>query len=719
MLKSSLPRLAALTILVLQLLAVPRPAAAQVVGAASPVVAKSEAAAAAERRKEAFEIVWQTVKDYHFDPNFGGVNWDAVKAEFAPRVAAAQSDRELHWLLQQMLNRLGKSHFAVIPPESIPAAPDEDEGDADDANDVNVGAKSARKKPSREGHDIAERMTHGVGIDLRIVGGAVVITRVDAGSTAERAGLRTGFIIRSVDNVPMSRILRRYAQAEVFEPALRHQLPAEILFEYFDGEPDTTVRVGYLDARNLLRRTVVAREKLRGEMSAPLKSFPSQFVEFEAKRLRGGIGYIRFNVFAAPVLDKFCAALREMSDAPGVVIDLRGNRGGVLSMIQGMGGLLATRDAIFGEMRTREGGSLFRIAPARHPFHGALAVLIDGESQSASEMFASGLQESGRAVLVGERSAGATLPSVAKELPTGAILQYAFADFVSPYGKVLEGQGVQPDIAARLDRRSLLAGRDSQLEAALAAVTPGAHTIAPTYSQIDLPDDAASLAALRDESTKGDAAATTLDPKVEQIVEKYVQAIGGQAAIEKITSRVSTGTFEGVYLGVPTSGTVEIDEKAPDRSVTVINVPNVGSMRRGFTGAYGYEQFALVGFRELKGAELDAMRVEADFRRDVDLRRLYPKMILKGTERVGDAEAYVVEATPAHGLFPTKFYFDAQTGLLLRQDAVYFEDYREVDGVRLPFRIRSPLVTIKLKDVKHNVALADDIFVEHKDCFTQ
>jgi carboxyl-terminal processing protease len=718
MFKSSLPRLAALTILVSQLIAEPRFATAQVVGAASPVVAKSGAAEAAERRKEAFEIVWQTVKDYHFDPTFGGVDWDAVKTEFAPRVAAAQSDRELHWLLQRMLNRLGKSHFAVIPPESIPAVPDEDEGDADEANGAGDDAKAARKKPTREGLDITERMTHGVGIDLRVIGGAVVITRVDHGSTAERAGLRMGFVVKSVDGVLMSTILRRYAQAEVFEPALRHQLAAEILFEYFDGEPNTSVRVGYLDARNLLRRTVVPREKLRGEMSTPLKSFPPQFVEFESKRLRGGVGYIRFNVFAVPVLEKFCAALREMSDAPAVVIDLRGNRGGVLTMIQGMGSLLATRDAIFGEMRTREGGALFRIAPARHPYRGALAVLIDEESQSASEMFASGLQESGRAVLVGSTSAGATLPSVAKELPTGAILQYAFADFVSPYGRVLEGQGVRPDIATRLDRRSLLAGRDPQLEAALAAVTPGASTTAPTYNQIDLPDDAGSVASGRDEGAGGNDA-TTVDPQVEQIIEKYLQAIGGRAAIEKITSRVSTGTFEGIYSGVPTSGAVEIDEKAPDKSVTIINVQNVGSMRRGFTGAYGYEQFALMGFRELKGAELDAMRVEADFRRDIDLRRLYPKMILKGTERVGDAEAYVVEATPARGLFPTKFYFDTQTGLLLRQDAVYFEDYREVDGVRVAFRIRSPLVTIKLKDVKHNVPLDDATFAERKDCFTQ
>jgi carboxyl-terminal processing protease len=718
MLKSSLLRLAALTLFVAQLCAVPHGInAQQVVGAASPTVgAKANAEDAAARRRESFEIVWQTVKDYHFDPNFGGVNWDAVKTEFAPRVAAARTDRELHYLLQQMLNRLGKSHFAVIPPESIPALP-EDEGDLGDDEAGGTDAKPAHKKPTREGLNLTERMTHGLRIDLRLVGGAALITRIEQGSAAERAGLRTGFVIRSVDGVSMRQILREYAQATVYEPALRHQIPAEILYEYFDGEPDTTVSVGYLDARNLPRRAVVKREKLTGEMSAPLQSLPPQFVEFESKRLRNGIGYIRFNVFAVPVMEKFCAALRGMADAPAIVIDLRGNRGGVLTMVQGMGSLLAKQDAIFGEMRTRQGGAIFRVSPARHPYKGSLAVLIDGESQSASEMFASGLQESGRAVVIGEQSAGATLPSVAKELPTGAILQYAFADFVSPYGKVLEGHGVKPDIETKLDRRSLLAGRDPQIEAALAVVSPGAGATVtlPSYNQVDLPDE--------DSGAKGDTGSksgpSSIDPQVTEIVEKYLRAIGGREAVAKIKSRVSVGTFEGVYTGVPTSGTVEIDEREPDRAVTIISVPGVGSMRRGYTGAYGYEQFALMGFRELKGAELEALKVESDFRRDVDLTRLYPKMVLEGKEKIGDAEAYVVEATPARGVFPTKFYFDTQTGLLLRQDVVSFEDYREVDGVRLPFKIRSPLVTITLKEIRHNVSLDDSIFAEHKDCFTQ
>ncbi|MDT7604779.1 MAG: carboxyl-terminal processing protease [Acidobacteriota bacterium] len=715
MLKPRTLRLVVLTILCAQLVAWQHPVSAQVAtSGASPVVGKTDAGEAAVRRSQTFEIVWQTVKDYHFDPNFGGVNWDAVKAEFAPRVAQTHTDRELHWLLQQMLNRLGKSHFAIVPPESIPALPD-DESDTDDAE--GAGDAAQKKKPAKDNLDITERLTHGIGIDLRVIGGAVVITRVDVGSTAARAGLRTGFVIKSVGGVPVGRILREMDQEVVFQPAVRHQIPAEILYERFNGEPDTSVSVSYLDARNVLRRVVVKRERLRGEMSAPLQSFPPQFVEFESRRLPSGVGYIRFNVFAPSVMDKFCAALRGMSDAPGVVIDLRGNRGGILGMLQGLGGLLESHDAIFGEMRTRAGGAIFRVAPARHPYAGALAVLIDEESQSASEMFASGLQESGRAVLVGERSAGATLPSVAKELPTGAILQYAFADFVSPYGKVLEGQGVKPDVAVKLDRRSLLAGHDPQLDAAAALIAPGAGSTvrAPTYATIELPDDAETVVA--GQGARNDLAGG-VEPQVASVIERYVEAVGGRAALEKITSRVSTGTFEGTSMGVATGGTVEIIEKAPDKNVILLGVPGVGVMRRGFTGVYGYEQYALVGFREIKGAELDAMRLSSDFRWSLDLKEHYPKMVLLGRERVGDADANVVEATPPRG-FPSKFYFDAQTGLLLRQDSIYFEDYRAVDGIRIPFRIRSPLITIKLKDVKHNVAIDDATFAEHKDCFTQ
>jgi carboxyl-terminal processing protease len=109
----------------------------------------------------------------------------------------------------------------------------------------------------------------------------------------------------------------------------------------------------------------------------------------------------------------------------------------------------------------------FVIFPQANPYPGPVVILIDGLSGSTSEVFASGMQEMGRAVVVGERSAGAALPSFFQKLPTGALFEFAIADFKTPKGVLIEGRGVIPDVEVKLDRASLLAGRDAQLDAAV------------------------------------------------------------------------------------------------------------------------------------------------------------------------------------------------------------------------------------------------------------
>lgn len=692
----------------------------------------------AARRRESFEIVWRTVKENHFDPNFGGVNWDSVHAEFAPLVERAQSDREFHLLLQQMLNRLGKSHFQIIPPEDIPATDEDEAGGDDAADDDEPGADKSgavRKRLRRGSRDVAERLTYGIGIDFRIINGSAVVTRVEPTSSAARAGLRTGYVLQSIDGRTLASILRDFAVFEIYEPAVRNQLPEEIIVGYLNGPAGSSVRVAYLDGLGRLRRVVVPRERLGGELAPTSASLPAQFVEFESKRLRGGVGYIRFNLFVAPVLEKFCAALRSMKDAPGVVLDLRGNRGGLLGLIYGLGGLLETRAVSFGVMRMRAGWLELRIFPQRSAYRGQLAVLVDGETESAGEIFAGGLQASGRAVVVGERSAGATLPSTAKELPTGAILQYAFADFVTANGTLIEGSGIVPNVNVKLTRRSLLAGRDAQLEAALALVmspstraraaeTTSAKANEAETNEAETNDKALTkekpqgVSSASEASKKSEGSASGFDPEVEPIIEKFVAAVGGRAGLERLTSRVSKGRFQGSFGGIGVDGAVEILEKSPQSYAALINVAGLGVIRRAFTGSYGYEQIPLYGFRRLEGRELADLKLSSDFRWAEDFHGLYPSMRLKGREKVGGSDTYVVEATPAEGS-PVTFYFDVQTGLLLRKDRTYFEDYREVDGVKLPFKIRDDFSLITLTEVKHNLPVDDARFVEEKNCFTQ
>ncbi|HMY73967.1 MAG TPA: S41 family peptidase, partial [Blastocatellia bacterium] len=123
---------------------------------------------------------------------------------------------------------------------------------------------------------------------------------------------------------------------------------------------------------------------------------------------------------------------------------------------------------LLGTMKMRNSEVKFTVFPQTNAYAGPVAILIDGLSASTSEVFSSGMQEMGRAVIVGERSAGACLPSYFQKLPTGALFQFAIADFKTPKGVLIEGRGVIPNIESKWDRASLLAGRDAQLDAAIA-----------------------------------------------------------------------------------------------------------------------------------------------------------------------------------------------------------------------------------------------------------
>jgi carboxyl-terminal processing protease len=399
-------------------------------------VAAGVATGASDPRQESFNIVWRTVKEKHFDPTFGGVDWDSVREKYAPKVASAKSDMEFYGLLQQMLGELRQSHFAIIPPGAFI----EDETSA----------------PSNGT----------AGIDLKVIDGLAVITRIEPDSGAARAGLRTGFVIKQIDETTVEKAVERLSKSKESSALIQLRI-ARMLLARLNGKADTSVRVVYLDGKDQVHEAQITRTLLKGEIAPGFANFPPHYTEFEARRLEGGIGYIRFNIFALPLMQKIRPAIRSMSDAPGIIIDLRGNPGGFGGMSNGMAGLMETKQTSLGRMRMRTGYMNFAVYPQKNPFGGKVVILIDGGSASTSEIFAAGMQEIGRATVVGERSAGAALPSVFQKLPTGALFQYAFADFKTPKGTLIEGRGVTPDIEVKLSRAGLLMGRDSQLEAAI------------------------------------------------------------------------------------------------------------------------------------------------------------------------------------------------------------------------------------------------------------
>lgn len=208
---------------------------------------------------------------------------------------------------------------------------------------------------------------------------------------------------------------------------------------------------------------------------------------------------------------------------------------------------------------------------------------------------------------------------------------------------------------------------------------------------------------------------------VARILDKYVQARGGKAALEKLSTRVSKGRMEMTNVGL--SGTAELYEKAPNKAILIINFPGLGIMQRGYDSRDGWWQDSMMGYIKLTGDGLIRARREADFYRDINIKEHYPLLAFGGKEKVGDRDAYVLWGGDL-GTDLDKLYFDVQTGLLLRKSYIYYEDYREVDGVKLPFTIREESslgfgFVFKVTEVKHNVAIDDAKFVEVPNCFTR
>jgi zinc protease len=217
------------------------------------------------------------------------------------------------------------------------------------------------------------------------------------------------------------------------------------------------------------------------------------------------------------------------------------------------------------------------------------------------------------------------------------------------------------------------------------------------------------------------------DPSVDEILARYVTAIGGRAAISKHTTKISKGTLE--VVGVTTEGTAESYTKAPDKLLSIINIPlpGYGEIRRCFDGQNGWVYGKGSGVVPLAGQNLSSTKRDADFYQSLDLKKLYPQITLKGKEDVGGWPAYILEANPGDGSL-VRMYFDVSSGLLVRRDEEsdtpdgrsstqsYLEDYRDVDGVKQPFTFRQVIgintLIVRLTDIKMDQPIDDAKFAK-------
>ncbi len=397
-----------------------------------------------------FEYVWESIKQKHWDPDLNGVDWDRAREDLLPRVENAQSDEEARGAMNALLERLGQSHFGIIPGSAY-----EDLAEVADTDlDSDTG--------SGQGW---------TGIDARLIDGEFLVTRVHEGSPAHRAKIEPGSIIAAIEGRETARII------EIVEAAGGIQRPETtagmIVQARLAGSRGATRDITIIGSDGDERTVTLTLDEAPGVL-ASFGELPPTPVVIESKTLEDGVGYFRFSIFLDPprVLPAFQQFVKEHMDAPGIIIDVRGNPGGIILMAPGMiNWLISEQGLSLGTMRMRDAQrGPFDIPlvfnPRRNAYQGKVAVLTDEMSVSNSEILAAGLKDIGRAKVYGTRTAGLVLPSTVERLPNGDGFQYAFASYETSGGYSLEGQGAIPDVEIRPTREALLMGRDPVLEAA-------------------------------------------------------------------------------------------------------------------------------------------------------------------------------------------------------------------------------------------------------------
>jgi hypothetical protein len=209
----------------------------------------------------------------------------------------------------------------------------------------------------------------------------------------------------------------------------------------------------------------------------------------------------------------------------------------------------------------------------------------------------------------------------------------------------------------------------------------------------------------------------------EEIIEKSLAATGGRQAHQRLTSVRMLGTFELPAVGA--TGKVELLAKAPNKRLTRTEVEGFGEVKQGFDGEVAWADNPMQGYVELSGDALAVIRREAVFLGDLKWRELYARAELKGKQKLGEREVYVVQLTPREGK-PITRYYDAESFLLVRADAeqptmqgmtvveTRFSDYRDVGGRKLPFTITQLIpdgeLIVRITEVQENVEIPDALF---------
>jgi len=383
--------------------------------------------------EEVFEKVWKNIDEHYYDPEFGGVKWQEIHQRYLPLVEAAKNDKDFYSILDRMTAELHDAHTRFSSPEQW-----------------------------------ANRKKHqGVSIGFRAgyVEGKVVVLDVFPDSNAAHAGVEAGMILTALDGQPLADRLAQAAQ-NVLPSSTERITRLRILGNLLAGPLEAPFTASLQRADGSTLEVKLARQILS---TAP---------RVTSQKLPSGFGYIRFDEFHPSLVKDFKTAVENLRTTPGLILDLRRNRGGVGATLEAMAALFLDSKTLFERRMSRKQVTASELdghhAEEKQVFVGKnggeiysapVVILVSEYSASATEVFSAGMQDSGRAKVVGTPSCGCVLGITHdRMMKGGGVLEISEVLWFSPKDRKLEGEGVIPDKVAVPTIASLQEKRDLVLE---------------------------------------------------------------------------------------------------------------------------------------------------------------------------------------------------------------------------------------------------------------
>ncbi|MBD0373882.1 MAG: hypothetical protein ICV60_23930 [Pyrinomonadaceae bacterium] len=380
-----------------------------------------------------FDDVWETIRDRYYDPSLHGVDWEAERERFRPLAADAGSAAEFYAILRRMLGQLHDAHTRVYAPD--------DKFDWQHPRFISVG------------------------LSVREVDGQAVIVGVERGSDAERAGLRAGHVIKSLDNESALDVFARRL-SEQAGASTQASARLRAMATIFDGACDSTVRVGWIDTSGKEKFASLRREWRKRE------------VALRVRRVGGGFGVVEFEAFTQSItLDLMRALVDNLRGVRGLAIDLRNNGGGEAEAMIEVASAFLPAGRNLGRFTDRTGrirlepqtrAAMLMAADSIKRFDAPVVILTSERTSSAAEIFVAAMKEARRATTLGTPTCGCVLAIRRRHaLPDGGELDVSEMDYRTANGMRLEGTGLAPDETIPLEINDLRAGRDRALEQAI------------------------------------------------------------------------------------------------------------------------------------------------------------------------------------------------------------------------------------------------------------